>query len=405
MNSEIFVPLLLGSLTAPSSMETESVALKPLAGSNVRSNIKSVRVTLDTNYPEVWQQLLSGVGSGGGGGPTSANGSITEDFESGGWTGGSGWLSGWYHSGDASVRTSDSPHDGNYHLRLQRGTGYVDRAADLSTATSARLQFWAKANSFEGGEQAYCLVSDDDTNWTTVQTWADGDDDNQYHFYDIDLSGFNLSSEFWVAFQADMSQSNDNFYVDDLEIVYSYTTTGTGTGMTATVAGGQIIIESTGIRQISLPAGDITTDSLYAGMAVCRTTSETVSFSSIDTSQDYPAILDISIVAGTVPQNQSTITVTVRNTTSPYEVHANLTDLTNDPATQDVFPDYSSPDSIAASSWAVPNENTVRWTDIDHPDYDVGDAFIVRFWVTNSENSMQFVTYRVFQRQSQVAWY
>jgi len=65
----------------------------------------------------------------------------------------------------------------------------------------------------------------------------------------------------------------------------------------------------------------------------------------------------------------------------------------------DVFPDYASPDSITATSWAVPNQNTVRWTNITHPEYDKGDAVIVSFWVINTENNMQFFTSRVFSRQ------
>ena len=50
-------------------------------------------------------------------------------------------------------------------------------------------------------------------------TWADGDDDGVYHFYDIDLSPYTMSSGFSIGFAAYMSSASDNFYVDDLEIV------------------------------------------------------------------------------------------------------------------------------------------------------------------------------------------
>lgn len=142
-----------------------------------------------------------------------------DDFESGGWTGGSGWLDNWYYEGLAAIRTDDNPYEGTYHLRLQSSSGYVSRSVDLSAHTSAYLQFWAKADSFEAGETAECLVSENGTGWTVVQTWVDGDDDNVYRLYNIDLSSYTLTSEFWVAFDANMSFKNDEFWVDDLKIV------------------------------------------------------------------------------------------------------------------------------------------------------------------------------------------
>ena len=142
----------------------------------------------------------------------------SDDFESGGWTGGSGWLDDWAPAGDARVIDWASPYEGDYHLELRYGTGYAERSVDLSAYSSARLQFWAKANSFDSGETAECLVSENGTGWTVVHTWVDGDDDNIYHFFDIDLSPYTLTSEFWIAFDANMADFRDYFYVDDLKI-------------------------------------------------------------------------------------------------------------------------------------------------------------------------------------------
>lgn len=157
-------------------------------------------------------------------------GIASDNFESGGWNGGSGWLGAWGYSGDAEVTAQGSPHGGNYHLRLRGSTGYADRAVDLSGQTDVRLQFWAKANSFESGETATCLVSSNGTDWTVVKTWLEGDADNTYHFHDIDLSGFTMSSEFYIAFNVDMSHINDQLYIDDVEMVtsgYQYYSAGT----------------------------------------------------------------------------------------------------------------------------------------------------------------------------------
>ena len=60
VGDEIYIPVLTGNLTASSSMETESIAIKPLSQSPGSSKIKSVVITMDTLYPEVWTQLLAG---------------------------------------------------------------------------------------------------------------------------------------------------------------------------------------------------------------------------------------------------------------------------------------------------------------------------------------------------------
>jgi len=235
VGDEIYIPVLTGNLTSLSSMETESIAIKPLSQSYSRTNIESVNITLDTDYPAVWQQLLAGTG----------------------------------------------------------------------TAS------------------------------TTVQVDTDE---------------------------------------------------------------GEIVIASTVIQQISFPAGDVTADALYAGLATFSTESEPVTYTTIDISQDYPRILDITIDEGDTAQTQSTITVTVENVTAPYDIHADLTALMNNPVMYDVFPDDS------PTPWVVSNQNTVQWTNITHPPYGGGDAIIVSFWVYNTENNMQFFTERVFLRKNPTSW-
>lgn len=98
----------------------------------------------------------------------------------------------------------------------------MDRALNLPGSTSVRLQFWAKAESFEPREFATLSVSPNGTTWTTVRTWVDGDDDGVYRFEDIDISSFTMSSEFWIAFDAEMSDTGDYLYVDDLNVVTTW---------------------------------------------------------------------------------------------------------------------------------------------------------------------------------------
>jgi hypothetical protein len=118
---------------------------------------------------------------------------------------------------------------------LRSGTGAVSRSADVSGGFIVHLQFWAKVNSFETGETATCRVSSDNISWTTVRTWTTADDDNTYHYCDIDLSSYNLTSRFWIAFYSHMSGTGDYLYIDDLAIVNMH-----GFGITSS-AGDRVI--------------------------------------------------------------------------------------------------------------------------------------------------------------------
>ena len=110
---------------------------------------------------------------------------------------------------------------GGFGLRLQRDTGHAERSVDLSGETAVRLQFWAKAESFETGETSTVSVSDDGISYTIVKTWVDGEDDAVYKLYDFDLTTFapSLSSTYFIAFDANMSAPNDRFYIDDIRLV------------------------------------------------------------------------------------------------------------------------------------------------------------------------------------------
>ena len=150
----------------------------------------------------------------------------------------------------------------------------------------------------------------------------------------------------------------------------------------------------------------MTADALYAGMVTLSTTSDSGD-TSIDINQDYPGFLSIVIEVagvGNEKKTHSTITVTVKNATAPFDIRADLANLTNDPEMYNVMPDYSSPDSISATSWELPNENEVRWTNIEHPEYDGDVTIIVTFFVRNTENNMQYFAIRAFDRQGATSW-
>jgi hypothetical protein len=151
--------------------------------------------------------------------PAAEEGSLASDnFESGGWAGGTHWLDTWTNTGASSITGDGSPYAGSYHLLLQGPDGYAARAVDLSGQKVAHLRFWAKVNGFETGDVARCQVSSNGTDWQTVYTWGNANDDNTYHYYDIDLSGFSLTANFWIAFSAAMDEPDDYFCVDNISL-------------------------------------------------------------------------------------------------------------------------------------------------------------------------------------------
>ena len=139
-----------------------------------------------------------------------------DSFESGSLSGGAGWVGDWNASGEALVTIAETPYAGSYHLRLLSSTGYAERVVDLSNASSPTLTFWAKGDSFDGAETASLKVSSDGVSYTTLRTWVDGEDDKVYRKHSFDLSAYNPGSTFYIAFDADMGDSGDKFYVDSI---------------------------------------------------------------------------------------------------------------------------------------------------------------------------------------------
>ena len=144
----------------------------------------------------------------------------SDDWESGEISGGTGWLSAWTEQGggDTSVTSQNSPFAGTYHLRLRSADGYASRDLDLSGRSGVHLTFYAKVSSFEGSDNASVMVSSDGTNWSTVKTWTSTDSDNVYKLVDIDLSGFTMTSQFFIAFEGYMSNSGDRLLIDNVEV-------------------------------------------------------------------------------------------------------------------------------------------------------------------------------------------
>jgi hypothetical protein len=138
-----------------------------------------------------------------------------------GLTGGSGnWQGAWANSGDISILTSSGPAEGSRHVRLRRNTGYLQRAVNVAGATSLQLSFRSKVHSFDGSDRADVRVSTYGVNFTTVWSFTSANSDNLYHYYPLDLTSFlsGGASQVYVAFDAGMSATDDNWYLDDIRL-------------------------------------------------------------------------------------------------------------------------------------------------------------------------------------------
>jgi hypothetical protein len=141
------------------------------------------------------------------------NDTITENFESGDGTGGTGWSGNWNLSNFANITDNRSPRD-NYHLLLTKDA-VATRTADLSEVTDADLSFYWKADSLESGEYATVEIYDG-TSWQEILYVDDTQDDDLYHYVSVDLSTYTLTADFAIRVSIFGSNPQDFFSIDDI---------------------------------------------------------------------------------------------------------------------------------------------------------------------------------------------
>jgi len=141
-----------------------------------------------------------------------------DGFESGDFSGGYGWADAWYTDVDVTITSSDNPYNGSYHMRLIKGQGFVKRPVNNLYETDpdqTYVGFWAKARSFEPGEEAYFYFWDG--SYHLLQTWTTDNADNIYHYYQFNLSEYKLGNNM-VGIEAHMGGGDDYLYIDDIVI-------------------------------------------------------------------------------------------------------------------------------------------------------------------------------------------
>ena len=175
----------------------------------------------------------------------------SDNLESGGWTGGTGWLNSWSSSGMTSVTSAEQPYEGGYHIRLRAVDGAASRQVDLfDQPPGVKIQFWARIKIFEANDEVELKLSPDGQNWSTLYTWDADDSDDIYYFRDIDLTGYTLSNQTRIKFDAKLDNGGDKFFVDDINITrpptYEIITSVGGITTTAvvTIDQGQVTVVS-----------------------------------------------------------------------------------------------------------------------------------------------------------------
>ncbi len=142
----------------------------------------------------------------------------SDDFESAGTDGGSGWLGPWQSTGPF-MASGEAPHAGNWQLDLSSGI-FVSRSVNLAGRENVHLRLWSRLSRLDTSHRAVVLISSDGgLGWEVAKEFTAAESDGVYHLYDIDLSGVEMSDSFTVGFYREMDPLTDQWHVDDVELV------------------------------------------------------------------------------------------------------------------------------------------------------------------------------------------
>lgn len=155
-----------------------------------------------------------------------------EEDERPGWKGGNYWTSYWTQEGSVSITTEGIPHNYNpdneeeeHHAVFETGQAFISRRVNLSNPQdeNSRLQFYAKAVDFEDGDEVVCSYSlDNGVTWIPFEnvSWQNGDDDGEYHEFDIALKDLHQSAQlFWMKWESNITSTDAKFYLDDIMVL------------------------------------------------------------------------------------------------------------------------------------------------------------------------------------------
>jgi len=155
----------------------------------------------------------------------------SEDFESDSLSGGLGWNDGsWSTSGSVSVRDQEGPIQGSHHVRIRKSSS-MSRSVDLTGESSVSISFWLKAKGVENSDSASFSATPDGGSPVVLETWGNGDDDDTYRQYTIDLDAAGVTPSDLVTFTwtMDGNENDDKIHVDDIQVFSTVVPTPTPT--------------------------------------------------------------------------------------------------------------------------------------------------------------------------------
>ena len=145
-----------------------------------------------------------------------------DDFESGGLTGGTGWLAGWQTSGSVDVVNYGGSGTDSLHLRFQGGDGTAYRDVDLAGSEGLELTVWVRADSLKSGDFATLHVGEPGS-LVEVQRWeaSDGvgpEDVGEHHLYSFDLEPYFTGGLLRIQFESHLAGEEGQILVDEVVI-------------------------------------------------------------------------------------------------------------------------------------------------------------------------------------------
>jgi hypothetical protein len=97
--------------------------------------------------------------------------------------------------------------------------GYAETKMNLSGYSNLTLSYWWRLGpSSSFGVNEYGNVSIWDGSWHVVRTYNSTNDDDKYHYAEIDLSLYSMVNNFTIRFGSKSSDDNERFYVDDVVV-------------------------------------------------------------------------------------------------------------------------------------------------------------------------------------------
>ena len=121
----------------------------------------------------------------------------------------------------AVVRVGDAncPTPGGDCIRLRNSSSLtLTSPVDASGSTGLTVNYDARPNSIEAGEEVYVEYSIDNAAWNTVKTYTSVDSGTAFLSESVDISAADGAATLYIRFTSTGSANNDHFLIDNLSI-------------------------------------------------------------------------------------------------------------------------------------------------------------------------------------------